>query len=349
MTERKRTRWTSAGGPAGGLFYPLSLGPIAGDEGDEDRARCSHACMAWPWPVGWMVMLLSVSVQQKTSNGLFRGLLVRRRGRMSELRKGRVVWRLLLSSKHRGRSLRGVTRHPSKSTALPSFQASMLVHVRNALDVPDPSADGRHAAAIEDQARGLRTDIDAKLKRSKRLLEAVDEFCYSRHWMMHVGPSKGEILTRSLVEAVNRKLDGKIVCKSNAPTQFVVLELGAYCGYSSILMGRAMLETMKQSDALNGHVFTTEINPESVRVSESLVRMSGLEDLISINQIHFNGVETNVIEVAREAMHLYETKEIDFLFIDHDKVRRHVIKMIHFPTPTSTLAPGLVPARSEKV
>lgn len=201
----------------------------------------------------------------------------------------------------------------------PNTEASMLVHVRNALDVPDPSADGRHAAAIEDQARGLRTDIDAKLKRSKRLLEAVDEFCYSRHWMMHVGPSKGEILTRSLVEAVNRKLDGKIVCKSNAPTQFVVLELGAYCGYSSILMARAMLETMKQSDALNGHVFTTEINPESVRVSESLVRMSGLEDLISVNQIYFNGVETNVIEVAREAMHLYETNEIDFLFIDHDK------------------------------
>ena len=234
---------------------------------------------------------------------------------MSGLREGLVVWRIFVSPKHRGMFAPplGVTKcHPLAkltSTGDGLCQASLLVHVRNALDVPEPLS-----------------DIDAKLECSKRLLAAVDKFCFSRHWMMHVGPSKGEILTRSLIEAVNRKLDRKGVC---VPTQFVVLELGAYCGYSAILMARALLETMKQRDTLKGHVFTTEINPESMKVANTLARMSGLGDMISINQIYFNGVETNVVQVARESMHRYETKEIDFLFIDHDKVRRHD-QLYHF-------------------
>ena len=198
----------------------------------------------------------------------------------------------------------------------------MLVHVRNALGVSDPS-----------------TDIDAKLKRSKRTLEAVDEFCFSRHWMMHVGPSKGEILTCSLVEAVNRKLNDT----KASTTPYVVLELGAYCGYSTILMARVMLERMKQNDALKGHVITTEINPESMRIANSLVRMSGLEDMISINQIYFNGVETNVVEVAQEAIqHRDEAKEIDFLFIDHDKVRRHGIDFLYLSPPSFNSREGFL-------
>ncbi|EED94176.1 predicted protein, partial [Thalassiosira pseudonana CCMP1335] len=121
------------------------------------------------------------------------------------------------------------------------------------------------------------------------VLQAVDKFCTSRHWMMHVGPEKGEILTGALREAMDAKLAS---------------QLGSYCCYSSILMAR---EFYKQQYAkLNSHLFTVEINPEYAKVAAEMARLSGLNGKITVHEISYNGHDTDV-------------DTIDFLFIDHDK------------------------------
>ena len=37
---------------------------------------------------------------------------------------------------------------------------------------------------------------------SSDVLRAIDDFCISRHWMMHVGPEKGDILVGALKSSI---------------------------------------------------------------------------------------------------------------------------------------------------
>jgi len=66
----------------------------------------------------------------------------------------------------------------------------------------------------------------------ERILSAVDQFCNQRHWMMHVGPDKGKILTQILEDEIESFLQG-----ADIQQEFNCMELGTYCGYSSILIG----------------------------------------------------------------------------------------------------------------
>ena len=52
----------------------------------------------------------------------------------------------------------------------PNTEASLLAHVRNNLQTKD-------------------NDIDIE-QRADDVLNAIDTFCMSRHWMMHIGPEK---------------------------------------------------------------------------------------------------------------------------------------------------------------
>ena len=62
------------------------------------------------------------------------------------------------------------------------------------------------------------------------VLAHTDTFCIHRHWMMHVGPSKAKYL-REATKQVQESHDKK-------PLRF--LELGSYCGYSSIILAREL-------------------------------------------------------------------------------------------------------------
>jgi len=61
------------------------------------------------------------------------------------------------------------------------------------------------------------------------ILNAIDKFCWSRHWMMHLGPEKSIYLIDIL-----KNLNNDI--KENRP--MIMIEIGSYCGYSSILLGQ---------------------------------------------------------------------------------------------------------------
>ncbi len=85
--------------------------------------------------------------------------------------------------------------------------------------------------------------IDKKMQNShkdcrkdvSKILSSCDEFCMKRHWMMHVGPSKANILR----DAFN------LLPPSSSSSAINVLELGSYCGYSTAIIAHLLYERDK--------------------------------------------------------------------------------------------------------
>jgi hypothetical protein len=68
------------------------------------------------------------------------------------------------------------------------------------------------------------------------VLDAIDSFCYGRHWMMHCGDKKVKYLEKALQlgrEKVKVTASGMNHCPV-ASSQLVCLEIGSYCGYSAV-------------------------------------------------------------------------------------------------------------------
>lgn len=154
------------------------------------------------------------------------------------------------------------------------------------------------------------------------VLMTIDKFCMSRHWMMHVGPKKGLLLKKMLHDAISAKTTAaanKTAADVFAPN-FVAVELGTYCGYASILLAN---EFRHASTSLNCHWYTAEIERSYAAIAKEIIQISGMDDVVSVHQITFNGHDTNVVEVISDALTSDECAEakpmIDLLFIDHDK------------------------------
>lgn len=178
----------------------------------------------------------------------------------------------------------------------PHTESALLSHVRN------------------------RVKESSKDQKAEHVLNAIDDFCISRHWMMNVGPEKGSILTSALKESIDKKL---LVSTSSHESSFVVVELGSYCGYSSILMAKHCIASYDKK-VLDLKVITLEISPEYTKVASELIKLSGLDDVISLSCLCYNGHDTNMIDVLQEKLksshnEQESNKGIDFLFIDHDK------------------------------
>lgn len=249
----------------------------------------------------------------------------------------------------------------------PHTETSLLTHVRNYLSSAfktgsdDKDHDNNNSHTVPKSATDLwsKEHLQNLLNRSRDVSKAIDDYCTSRHWMMHIGPEKGKILTGALREALAVKqqrrreseVDGKMETGEERGNKdatflspsFVAVELGSYCGYASILIAReyceARLEALSSSDFnedggllsnLNFHLFSMEINREYAEVARKMINLSGFEELVSVHLISFDGYETNLVDVISSAVQTWErnggnevetaTKPmIDFLFIDHDK------------------------------
>ena len=116
------------------------------------------------------------------------------------------------------------------------------------------------------------------------VLDTIDRFAREERWLMNVGPDKGPLM--------------KELAKS-LPENARILELGAYCGYSSI-----MLATIFGPKA---QITSVEIDQAAVESSRRNVEVAGL-----CNQISFiHGPSTKVIGTL--------TERFDLVFLDHWK------------------------------
>lgn len=118
----------------------------------------------------------------------------------------------------------------------------------------------------------------------KGILAAFDDYGTNHEFLMNVGPEKGPMLTAMVAKQ---------------PEGGKVLELGCFCGYSSILIGSAL----PAGATLTG----IEIDPDSVAIARQTVEYAGLADRVEI----IEGDSGKTIPTL--------TGPFDLVFLDHWK------------------------------
>ena len=116
------------------------------------------------------------------------------------------------------------------------------------------------------------------------VLRTLDKFATEERWLMSVGPDKGPLI---------QEMAGRL------PANARILELGAYCGYSSILIAQAF--------GPDASIVSIEIDEDSVASSRAIVAHAGLSDQITF--VH--GPSSKMIHQMDGAF--------DLLFLDHWK------------------------------
>ncbi|XP_078286333.1 catechol O-methyltransferase B-like [Rhinoraja longicauda] len=119
-------------------------------------------------------------------------------------------------------------------------------------------------------------------------VDTIDKFCKSTEWAMNVGDEKGLILDRVVLEANPR----------------TVLELGTYCGYSTIRIARLLQP--------GARVYTMEFNPDTAKAAKQIIAHAGVGDKVQL----LVGSSWDLIPELREK---FAVEKLDFVFLDHWK------------------------------
>ncbi|XP_072271778.1 catechol O-methyltransferase-like [Pyxicephalus adspersus] len=122
----------------------------------------------------------------------------------------------------------------------------------------------------------------------KSVIDNIDKYCSQREWAMNVGDQKGLILDNVLKE-------------SNPNT---VLELGTYCGYSTVRIARLLKP--------GARFLTVEFNPAFAAVAKQIIEFAGLKDKVQV-------IEGNTQDIIPQLKKKYEVDKLDFVFVDHWK------------------------------
>ncbi len=147
--------------------------------------------------------------------------------------------------------------------------------------------DGREDALADYVSQHARAgDVDDAIR-------IVDEFCYTRSFMINVGDEKGGLLDTAVRGAAPR----------------LVLELGTYCGYSALRMARAL-----PADA---RIVSVELNEANARVARRILEHAGAADRVTlvVGTLGDGGGTMDTLE----QQHGVTAGAVDFVFIDHDK------------------------------
>ncbi|CAG8978278.1 hypothetical protein HYALB_00010230 [Hymenoscyphus albidus] len=123
------------------------------------------------------------------------------------------------------------------------------------------------------------------------ILNAIDEFARTQRYLMNIGEDKGKIVTE--------------VIQNTKPE--VMVELGGYCGYSTILFANAMR-------AAGGKKFyCLEKNPKFAKNIKTLVELAGLHDIVEV-LVGSSDESINSLSGTQK-----ESYKVDMVFIDHHK------------------------------
>ncbi|TEA23402.1 hypothetical protein DBR06_SOUSAS910065, partial [Sousa chinensis] len=122
------------------------------------------------------------------------------------------------------------------------------------------------------------------------VLDAIDAYCSQKEWAMNVGDKKGQIVDT--------------VLREQRPS--VLLELGAYCGYSAVRMARLLLP--------GARLLTIELNPDYAAITQQMVDFAGLQDRVTV----VVGASEDIIPQLKKK---YDVDTVDMVFLDHWKDR----------------------------
>ncbi|XP_005077567.1 catechol O-methyltransferase [Mesocricetus auratus] len=122
------------------------------------------------------------------------------------------------------------------------------------------------------------------------VLEAIDTYSSQKEWGMHVGDAKGQIMDS--------------VIREYRPS--LVLELGAYCGYSAVRIARLLPP--------GGRLLTMEMNPDYAAITQQMLNFAGLQDKVTI----LLGASQDLIPQLKTK---HDVGTLDMVFLDHWKDR----------------------------
>ena len=139
------------------------------------------------------------------------------------------------------------------------------------------------------------------------IIKSVDEFCYQRHWMMHIGDRKSKYLEKYVSFVANRQ------CNDQEDSQGeICVELGSYCGYSALCIARLLNP--------GSLLICIERELACVRWTERLVKYAGLESkVVVLHATVKSSIETSLLLNTILAKRSNIKPAIDLVFIDHDK------------------------------
>lgn len=147
--------------------------------------------------------------------------------------------------------------------------------------------DGREAAVRDVVLANAKAgDVDDAIR-------VIDEYAYRQKFLINVGDEKGEILDAALRKA--------------APT--LILELGAYIGYSGLRMARAMPQ--------GARIVSIEFLEANAEITRAIWRHAGIDDraTVLVGTLGDGGATAD----ALAAEHGFGAGSLDFVFLDHDK------------------------------
>uniref|UniRef100_A0A1A8KFT0 catechol O-methyltransferase n=5 Tax=Nothobranchius TaxID=28779 RepID=A0A1A8KFT0_NOTKU len=124
----------------------------------------------------------------------------------------------------------------------------------------------------------------------RSVVKAIDQFCRQKEWAMNIGDEKGCILD-SVVSEVNPA---------------TVLELGTYCGYSTVRIASQLPPHAK--------IITLEFNPQNAAVARQIIAWAGLGEKIKL----IEGSSGDWIPKLKEQ---FGVDTFDLVFLDHWKDR----------------------------
>eukprot|EP00253_Pinus_taeda_P025851 PITA_25851 len=134
---------------------------------------------------------------------------------------------------------------------------------------------------------------NAEKGNAESVLKAIDSF--TRHtWLPILGREKG-----SNLDAVVHKYNPN-----------VALELGTYCGYSSIIIASRMAKP-------DSKLISVEMNAHNYEIATKMIEHAGLSSKVTV----LKGTLSEVYEELEEFLITMETTNFDFIFMDHFRER----------------------------
>lgn len=146
--------------------------------------------------------------------------------------------------------------------------------------------DGREAKLADYVTKNAKPgDLDDAIR-------VVDEYAYNESFLINVGDEKGKILDDAV-----RRADAK-----------KILELGTYCGYSSMRMAAAAPEAK---------IYSIEFNADNAEIACTIHRHAGVGDRITVvvGTLGDGGKTADALETE----HGFSEGSVDCVFLDHAK------------------------------
>ena len=146
--------------------------------------------------------------------------------------------------------------------------------------------DGREAKLLE------YVEANAKKSDPQDVIRIIDEYAYTKSFLINVGDEKGEILDQALRAANPQR----------------ILELGTYCGYSALRMAVV---------APSAQIICIEYNLQNANIAQKILEYAGVSNRVEIIHGYLGDGGQTINTLNRD--YAFTPESLDFVFIDHDK------------------------------